>query len=338
MPVTITAGVTFSGGGLTMAFAPPTVATAGWFAGGTAPSMSPNDGTGYASKVSRITFATDTDTGVFRGPLTIGRRWFAGSGNMTYGWFAAGSTYGGPATSAVDRVTYSTDTATMSARGPLTGAKYSAVAAGNNDYGWYMGGTPGATAVIKIDYGNDTATATNRSPLTGNKYYGQTGVTDNTTYGWVAGGRYTYSNVQRITYANDTTTSTNRGPLSTNNIEKMAGVNTSSYGWFGGGYNSTPSAPFPSRVSTIQRIEYANDTATASVRGPLSLKRELGTNGAYSDTYGWFGGGYDGLPGTGQVYYSTVDRITFATDTATASGRGPLSLNPRMNACNSGLQ
>ena len=338
MPVTITAGVTFSGGGLTMSFAPPTVATAGWFAGGTAPAVSPNDGTGFVSKVSRITFATDTTTGVFRGPLTIGRRFFAGSGNMTYGWFAAGNTYGGPSTSSVDRTTYSTDTATMSTRGPLTAEKYSAVAAGTNDYGWYMGGSPGATQVLRIDYGNDTATASSRGPLAGNKYYSQTGVSDNTTYGWVASGRYTYSNVQRITYANDTATSSVRGPLTTNNLERMAGVNTTSYGWFGGGYNSTPSAPFPARVTTVQRIDYANDTATSSVRGPLSLARELGTNGANSDTYGWFGGGYNGIPGAGAVYYSTVDRITFATDTTTASGRGPLSMDPRTNAATSGLQ
>jgi hypothetical protein len=42
-----------------------------------------------------------------------------------------------------------------------------------------------------------------------------------------------------------------------------------------------------------------------------------------TNTQAWFGGGvtYSGGP----VYYSTVDRITYATDTATASVRGPLS-------------
>ena len=37
----------------------------------------------------------------------------------------------------------------------------------------------------------------------------------------------------------------------------------SNFGYFGGG------APF----STVDRIDYANDTATASVRGPLSVVR-----------------------------------------------------------------
>ena len=40
--------------------------------------------------------------------------------------------------------------------------------------------------------------------------------------------------------------------------------------WFGGGMFG----PYPSpRVSTVDRITYATDTATASVRGPLSSTR-----------------------------------------------------------------
>jgi hypothetical protein len=38
------------------------------------------------------------------------------------------------------------------------------------------------------------------------------------------------------------------------------------YAWFGGGETSVD-------VSTVDRITFSNDTATASVRGPLSLAR-----------------------------------------------------------------
>ena len=87
-------------------------------------------------------------------------------------------------------------------------------------------------------------------------------------------------------------------------------------GWFGGGNEASNS------TSTVNRITYATDTATASVRGPLSLARyNLAAVGNF--TYGWFGGGFS--VNTGSVY-SIVDRITYATDTATASVRGPLSL------------
>jgi hypothetical protein len=86
-------------------------------------------------------------------------------------------------------------------------------------------------------------------------------------------------------------------------------------------------------VSSVQRITYATDTATASVRGPLSLAR-YGLSAAGNTTDGWFGGGYD--PSVG--FSSTVDRITYATDTATASVRGPLSLARQALASSSGIQ
>jgi len=44
---------------------------------------------------------------------------------------------------------------------------------------------------------------------------------------------------------------------------------------------------------------------------------------AGNTTDGWFGGGRIGPPS--YALRSTVDRITYATDTATASVRGPLS-------------
>ena len=96
-------------------------------------------------------------------------------------------------------------------------------------------------------------------------------------------------------------------------------------GWFGGGY-----APGGNIYSSVDRITYATDTATASVRGPLSLA-SYALAAAGNTTDGWFGGGYPGPT-------STVDRITYATDTATASVRGPLSLARRYLAAAGGMQ
>lgn len=80
------------------------------------------------------------------------------------------------------------------------------------------------------------------------------------------------------------------------------------FGYFGGG--------LPGSVSRVDRIDYTNDTATASVRGPLSLARYwLSATG--NSNFGYFGGG---LPAT-----TAVDRIDYANDTETASVRGPLS-------------
>jgi hypothetical protein len=93
--------------------------------------------------------------------------------------------------------------------------------------------------------------------------------------------------------------------------DTLAATGNSSFGYFGGGGN-------PGSVSTVDRIDYSNDTATASPKGPLSAARyRLAATG--NSSYGYFGGGF---PGT----RSTVDRIDYSNDTATASLKGPLSL------------
>jgi len=45
----------------------------------------------------------------------------------------------------------------------------------------------------------------------------------------------------------------------------MGAAGNTTDGWFGGGENPV--------TSTVNRITYETDTATASVRGPLSLAR-----------------------------------------------------------------
>jgi len=80
-------------------------------------------------------------------------------------------------------------------------------------------------------------------------------------------------------------------------------------GYFGGG--------FPGPRSTVDRVDYSNDTATASPKGPLSVAR-YGLAATGNASFGYFGGGLSGP-------LSTVDRIDYSNDTATASPKGPLS-------------
>jgi hypothetical protein len=315
MPVTITAGITFSGGGLTMEFAPPSQATAGWFGAGRNP--------GPQSSISRITFATDTATASSRGPLSAARYSLGATGNFTNGWFAGGYANPGTARSLVDRITYATDTATATVRGPLNNVIFNIQAAGTATDGWwgsgYSPGAPGATSYVsRITFATDTATASARGPLTVSSW-NRTAVTDSTTYGWFAGGQGSSTNVDRITYTTDTNTASSRGPLFTG-ANASGGTYTTSYGWIGG-----------SPGSTVQRITYASDTATASVRGPIYEVSSLA--GAGDDTYGWFGGGTNA-----GSYFTTVYRITYSTDTAAATSRGALFTGSSNLAASSGIQ
>jgi len=95
-------------------------------------------------------------------------------------------------------------------------------------------------------------------------------------------------------------------------VNPFAGA--TNFGYFGGGT--------PGPVSTVDRIDYSNDTATASVKGPLSLARYL-LAATGNSSYGYFGGGNSPSQSPSQV--STVDRIDYSNDTATASPKGPLS-------------
>jgi hypothetical protein len=108
-------------------------------------------------------------------------------------------------------------------------------------------------------------------------------------------------------------------------------TDSTTYGWFGGGYLGYVGT-FVSSI--VNRMTFATDTAALSGRGPLTLARQL-LSAACDSTNGWFGGGY--LNGGGGNS-STVDRITYATDTATASVRGPLIQATNGTSSTSGVQ
>jgi hypothetical protein len=322
------------GGGISIVHPPPPP-NAGWFGGGyfVTPSSSP----GQSSMIARITYATDTATASVRGPLNTPNYDGAAIGNDDYGWFGGGyrGPFPGTTLSTVQRITYATDSATASVRGPLSAGRKGFASTGNTTDGWFAGGTnPSAlnhSTVQRITYSTDTATASVRGPLVYATSFGAA-TTDTTSYGWFGGGYVSGSGrtsiVQRITYATDTDAPSTRGPLSTTR-DRIAATGNTTAGWFGGGFQVPPS----SGVSSVQRITYATDTATASVRGPLSSDTQFLSATTDYSTYGWFGGGSN--PGGVR---STIDRIEYATDTATASVRGPLNGTQYRGMATSGIQ
>jgi hypothetical protein len=52
------------------------------------------------------------------------------------------------------------------------------------------------------------------------------------------------------------------------NVTNTTWSTSQTHGWFGGG-----NIPTPAPLSTVDRIDFSNDSSTASVRGPLSLAR-----------------------------------------------------------------
>lgn len=136
------------------------------------------------------------------------------------------------------------------------------------------------------------------------------------TAGWYVGGSPgsgALTTIDRIIFATDTATASVRGPLS-QVTDSLSGSGTLDNGWFSGGN--------PSFLTTVNRITYATDTATTSVRGPLNAGRYMAASSSNGSTYSWFSAGFGSVP---IPQTSQVSRITYATDTTTASARGPLA-------------
>ena len=312
----------------------------GYFAGGQPSNSSAN----------RVDYSNDTATAAVRGPLSTSKQSLTASSSRVnaiplkgpgilevsvafgpfsrnygpqgtdFGYVGGGNTYPGPIVSKVDRIDYSNDTTTAATKGPLSVARYELAATGNTNFGYFGGGHPGSKSTVdRIDYSNDTATASVRGPLSSvNRKVGATG---NTNFGYFGGGTGNAghsSKVDRVDYSNDTPTAVEKGPLSSARYFPAATGNAS-FGYFAGGYE--PSSP--NKISKVDRIDYSNDTATASPKGPLSAAKYRHAATGNAD-FGYFGGGsiYPSTP----VRVSSVDRIDYSNDTATASPKGPLSI------------
>ena len=218
------------------------------------------------SIVDRIDYSNDTATTSPKGPLASSGGYRAGTGNANFGYF-----YGAYINfySSVERIDYSNDTATaiVVTTHPSTGKKIER-AAGNDSFGYFAGGTPGPGAVstvLRIDYSNDTANLSPKGPLSASKYS-------------LSGGSAQKNGLPQTSIIPASTVRENVAPQGTD------------FGYFAGGF------PNPQK-STVDRIDYSNDTATSSVKGPLSSSRGyLAATGNAS--FGYFGGGGESPKGT----------------------------------------
>jgi hypothetical protein len=151
----------------------------------------------------------------------------------------------------------------------------------------------------------------------------QLAAVSNSSYGYFGGGltqpvgATRLNTVDRIDFSNETTSAPgNNLPQSRNSL---AAVSSSSYGYFGGGYAG--SGISASEVSTIDRIDFSNETTSAPGNGLSQAIYQLAavSGGASyrikgSRTYAYFGGGSD--PGD----VATIDRIDFSNETTSVPG------------------
>lgn len=250
----------------------------------------------------------------------------------SFGWFAGGTNPAGTLSS-IERYSHTNDTTNTEVRTNLSKSVRGFAATSNSNYGWFAGGlrispTPASVVsdVERLTFVNDTSSLSQRGKLS--HILNDMGAAGNENFGWFSAGSVSTttpkSSIQRISYSSDTSTSLTRGKLTTT-LERHGGTGNQDYGWFFGGVINpfVPGPSLPSQLlSRIQRITYSNDTAIASLRGPLDRIRWSGPRGVSTDVYGWVAGGSGSpIPTT----LSSVCRIDFNSDTQTASTRGSLT-------------
>ena len=276
--------------------------------------------------VERMDFNNDTTTASPKGTLILdGRYRHAAVSSASGGYIAGGRNLPANAElSSVERIDYANDTANMVAKGTLNGTRYAAAAAGNQTHGYVGGGqgTPNKfTKVDRIDYSNDTVAATPVGDLIDNHFFFS--AVGNQNFGYFAGAWTTQTSIDRVDYSNDTVAATPVGKMSLrsdNGNGFTAATGNANFGYIGGG-------GFGGDVSTVDRIDYANDTANTSVRGPLVLSR-YGRAATGDQNFGYFSGG-------GGTDTSSIDRIDYANDTVTSTPKSFMVQNRQQHGATS---
>ena len=308
---------------------PPGGPAYGYSGGGGAGSFGSRETGG--KRVEKISFANDTATASPKGNLAHDHLDCAAFGNITHG-YVMGDSFTSTNRSWISRVTYASDTSTASPRGNMSVPRGGNSSTGNASYAWisgqydWMPSSAGqyASRVDRINFSNDNTTSSARGNL--NRAIAHAGATGTANYGWWTGGATAWnqpdqSSVSRIDYASDSSTASPKGTLSTP-VESNTATGNKNYG-----YNIIGGGPGVNG-STIVRYDYANDTGASTPKGKLSVQRFKLAGATGNQNYGYFMGGQDPSASPSNLQYkTTIDRIDYSNDTATASPKGNLDVN-----------
>lgn len=250
--------------------------TDGWVIGG---AIDGSPSSIFFSTVDRIIFANDTTLAQLRNS-TPGA--VADSGvvqNSISCWFFSGAN-GQTVNNNVYRMDFFSDTL-LSPRRSLENIMVSASGTGNSTDGWFCGGEIfttqffASTSIYRINYATDDIVLPERGSLSIAQFGGS--ASGNQTDGWVFGGsvqntnfEFT-SNVQRVIFANDTILAGLRGPLPRYIFLNSSTSNTTD-AWVYGLINSETTSLSGPVLSNHFRVTFANDTATAQVRGAQPIE------------------------------------------------------------------
>ena len=304
--------------------------TDGYFGGGF-------DGTNTLSSMNNLSYATDNMSLTPTAALSVASNRLAATGNSTDGYFGGGV----PLQSTMNKLTYSTsNTSILPSTGALSFNYYALSATGNSTHGYFAGGVSGTggnvSTIDKIAYSTDTcdpipgvyvvardglaAVSSNSNALPTQEVFlsiNLEGGASGPATGYYSGGALPssiLSNTFKISYATDVASEATTAPLIYGR-EYMGATGSSTAGYFAGGSVTTNNG-----TSFIEKLFYLSDTRIV-IPNQLSSNR-FGLAATGTSTHGYFAGGRTNPSST--TIYTTVDKMTFSTDTTTplpSSGR-----------------
>ena len=203
--------------------------------------------------------------------------------------------------STIDRIDYSNDTATASTKGALPVAKNKAAGISARESGLPIP-QPTIAAPVQPPFPYPVQLY---NPATSKQHgYWACGVNRDPMPSTIA-----FSSVDRLDFSNDTTAASPKGNASFATAA-LQSVANASYGYITGGYTDHPPA---GRSSSINRLDFANDTAALTVTGITPSDTLNGTGiylgwGVGNASYGYLGGNY---PGSSRIF-----RLDYSNDTS----------------------
>ena len=321
--------------------------TAGYFGGG-----------GNTSTIDKLTYSTDTTVALTSAYLNSLRDQLTAAGNSTAGYFAGGYTPGNFVTNSIYMLTYATDTSGSGSN--LVTRRFGLAATGNSTDGYFGGGYNQAansyTSVMeKLTYASNTTISIPGANISSPRLY--LAATGNSTAGYFGGGTHPdnpqiRSIMDKVTYSTDTITftpsaanlSSDRSGLAASSsrangmiiVEPPALTPTSptspglgptpNNGYWGGGEPGYGSV-------VMEKVTFPTGTTALIPGANLSVARYF-LAAAGNSTNGYFGGGYTYPP---SIYLSTMDKLTYSSDTTVYTPTANLSI-PRSRLAATGNQ
>lgn len=243
------------------------------------------------------------------------------SSSFNYGYFG-----GGAITNVMSRLDFSNEIVNVISSNITPGGladlrinKSLSVAKGNlstaytTNYGYFYGGivsSPPSIYTTSIDRFHFATETTSLIPSKLTLDRGYSGTIFNQNYGYICGGTGTtlaYCTIDRMEFSTDTISSPGKNLPTTKYHFSGAISPTTNYGYLSCGL-------FPTDVCTISRLDLTTETAASL--GKSMAPARWGATSSYNNEYGYWGGGYFNAPPTFvQVYYSTISRVEFSTET-----------------------